>query len=192
MEKLLCATGNNVKFGIGKHTCATFGIELEQVVIDIDEIQGEDPEAIIRDKAQKAYAALGQPVVVTDDAWTIPGLNGFPGPYMKSINYWFTPDDFIRLTRDLADRRIILSQLVAYQDDKEAVVFRGDIPCTLSREARGVSGTPLMKIIILDGDNGLTISETYDAGKEHDPERLDRRSNSWKELGAWFKEKSAA
>lgn len=191
MKKLICATGNDSKFEIGKRQLAKYGVELVQTVIDIDEIQGEDLEAIIRDKAAKAYAKVGQPVVVTDDSWTIPGLQGFPGPYMKSINYWFTPNDFIRLTRDLADRRIFLNQLVAYQDEMETVVFRSDTPGTLTTEARGNFGVACQKVVTIDGDNGLTISETYDANNGHTPERVSYLSDAWKELGAWLKEKSA-
>jgi non-canonical purine NTP pyrophosphatase (RdgB/HAM1 family) len=189
MSKLLCVTGNEVKFGIGQKQLANFGFDLEQVVLDIDEIQGEDLTAVIKDKVAKAYEAVGQPVVVTDDSWTIPGLNGFPGPYMKSINHWFTPDDFLRLTRDLKDRRIYLNQLVAYQDEHESVIFRSDIPGELLTEARGNHGVPCMKVVSLDGDDGLTISETYDLGQEHDTERLSRRSDAWKELATWLKTK---
>ena len=66
--------------------------------------------------AVEAYNALQSPLVVTDDSWIIPGLNGFPGPYMKQVNDWFTPDDWLHLTSGLADRRVILRQIIVYQD----------------------------------------------------------------------------
>ena len=47
--KLICATGNSQKFGIGQTILKDFGIELVQVPVDIDEIQGEDPERVLRD-----------------------------------------------------------------------------------------------------------------------------------------------
>jgi XTP/dITP diphosphohydrolase len=191
MRKILCATGNNEKFGIGQQLLKKYAIDLEQVVLEIDEIQNEDIEKIIRDKAQKAYAQLQQPVIVSDDSWTIPGLKGFPGPYMKSMNHWFTPTDFIHLTRALTDRTIYLNQLVAYQDEDETVIFRKDIPGTLLQEARGSYGPAIMKVVSLAADNGLSIAETYDQGKEHDDDRLNRRSDAWKELALWLQEKSA-
>lgn len=188
MQQLLCATGNQTKFDTGRLSLVDYGIELVQKVIDIPEIQGEDIELIIRDKAQKAFAQLGEPVIVTDDSWTIPGLNGFPGPYMKSIIHWFSLEDFLHLTIPLTDRRIILNQLVAYQDAEQTVVFRYDWPGQLSREPRGNYGTPNMKIICGDMDNGLTVSEVYDAGQEHDPERLKHLSGAWQAFGDWYKE----
>ena len=189
---LICATTNEMKFNLGKELFAKRGIELKQVVLDVAEIQGEDPEAIVRDKVQKAYAAVGRPVVVTDDSWNIPGLNGFPGPYMKSMNQWFTADDFVRLTRDLKDRRIFLNQFVAYQDEHELVIFRHDVPGILLTEPRGTYGPPILKAVVLDGDNDLSVSETYDQGKEHEVDRLERHAGAWKQLAGWYAQKVAA
>ena len=188
--KILCVTSNNTKFNLGQKQLEKYDITLVQTAIEIDEIQGEDVEVIIRDKAKKAYTALNKPVIVTDDSWTIPGLGGFPGPYMKSINHWFTPDDFIRLTKDLADRRIYLNQLVAYQDEIETVIFKSDVPGELSKEARGTFGPPIMKVAMLDGDNGLTISQIYDKDTGYGPERLGLLSGAWEELGTWLSAKS--
>lgn len=191
MHDLLCATSNIVKFEIGRELLAQRGITLQQVVADIDEIQSEDPEVVIRDKAQKAYAAVDKPVVVSDDSWSIPGLNGFPGPYMKSINHWFTPEDFIRLTADLSDRTIVLQQLLAYQDGHETVVFRVDIPGKLTEEPQGAAGPPIMKVVTLDGDDGMTISQIYDQEIQHEGERLKRLSGAWQQLADWYTQKVA-
>jgi inosine/xanthosine triphosphate pyrophosphatase family protein len=186
MLEVTCATGNTLKFGIGQNVCLKYGIELIQAVVDIDEIQGEDPEKIVMRKAQDAYAALQKPVVVSDDSWAIPGLRGFPGAHMKSVNYWFTPEDFIRLTKDLVDRRIFLQQYLAYCDGTTTTMFSHDIPGTLLTEARGQSGDPAFKVVSLDADNGLTIAEVYDAGKEHYPERFAKRKDAWHGFAEWY------
>lgn len=189
MHRLICVTSNAVKFAIGEALLAQHNIKLSQIVLDIDEIQAEDPEVVIRDKAQKAYALAGHPVVVSDDSWSIPGLNGFPGPYMKSINHWFTPADFIRLTHELTDRTIILQQVLAYHDEHELVIFRSDIPGELTKEARGTAGPPIMKVVVLNGDADLTISQLYEQGIEHEGTRLARLSGAWQQLAAWYEQK---
>lgn len=186
MLQVICATGNNLKFGNGKNVCARYGIELVQKVIDIDEIQGEDPKKIVTRKAQDAYRVLQKSVVVSDDSWAIPGLRGFPGAYMKSVNHWFTPEDFIHLTKDLIDRRVFLQQHIAYCDGTSTIIFNRDIPGTLLTEARGKSGDPAFKIVALDADNGLTIAEVYDAGKEHEPSRFAKRKDAWHEFAKWY------
>ncbi len=50
---LLCATTNAEKFALGQAAFAGHGITLEQVLVDIDEIQGEDADMILHDKAKK-------------------------------------------------------------------------------------------------------------------------------------------
>lgn len=87
MKTIYFATGNPDKIKIAETVCEPINIKVQAVDLDIDEIQGEDPEMIVRDKAKKAYEKLGMPVVVSDDTWSIKALNGFPGAYMKSINY---------------------------------------------------------------------------------------------------------
>lgn len=111
MDTLYFATSNQEKMLIAQTVCSKFNINVERASIDIDEIQGEDPVIIIQDKVRRAYEGLTKPVVVSDDSWDIPALNGFPGPYMKSINKWFNFDDFLRLMEGISDRSIILHQL---------------------------------------------------------------------------------
>ncbi|HEX7368103.1 MAG TPA: hypothetical protein VF261_00410, partial [Candidatus Saccharimonadales bacterium] len=70
--------------------------------------------------------------------------------------------------------------------DIETVVFHHDIPGMIIHEARGNSGPPILKTIVLDGDDGLTVSETYDNGGEHAPDRLKRRAGAWEQLATWY------
>jgi inosine/xanthosine triphosphate pyrophosphatase family protein len=185
MEPIIFATGNSEKFDIARAVCEPLGIPLEQRALEIDEIQGEDSEVIVRDKARKAFDIVQRPVVVSDDSWNIPGLHGFPGPYMKSMDHWLTPDDFLNLTRPLADRHIILIQLLAYQDGEEQLVIRKEHVGKLLTEARGSYGKPLQKVISMPGDNGLSIAEAYDRGTI----RAEREvSVGWRELVARVKE----
>ncbi len=124
--------------------CKRYDIELEQVSVDIDEIQGEDVEQVIRHKARQAYEQLGQPVIVSDDFWHIPALHGFPGPYMKSVNHWFTPDDFIRSGAvQNQDRTIILAPCIAYCDGHEVVIFKHEVPGDIASEPKGTPGIPV-------------------------------------------------
>jgi len=65
---------------------------------------------------------------------------------MKSINDWFTPEDWLRLTSDLTDRTIILRQIVVYQDKHGQQLFSVDIPGMLLREAQGTSPYPMLPL----------------------------------------------
>ncbi|MGF7229518.1 MAG: non-canonical purine NTP pyrophosphatase [Candidatus Saccharibacteria bacterium] len=181
MQKLNFVTGNDIKFHLAEKICDTFDVSLEQVELDIPEIQSETGEPVARDKAQKAFDQLGTPLVVTDDSWVIPGLNGFPGPYMKSMNHWFTPEDWINLTAELEDREIILRQIAVYQDEHEQVLFAVDIKATLLKEVRGVSKFPHNTIISFDGGDH-SFAELEVQGKT-----IDNHHTAWHELAAWLK-----
>ena len=188
--QLICATGNTQKFGVGQTILRDVGIELVQMAVDIDEIQGEDPVPVLRDKALRAYGVIQKPLVVSDDWWDIPALRGFPGAYMKSMNHWFEPDDFIALMRGKTDRRIILHAYLAYTDGKDVWIFSNILPGIVVEEPRGTYGQPLMRVTALDHDEGRTISETYDQGLEHAASRLSREDDAWRQLADFLKERN--
>lgn len=189
--QLICATGNSQKFGIGQTIMKEYGIELIQMPIDIDEIQGEDLEYVLRDKALKAYADIQKPLVISDDWWDIPALGGFPGAYMKSINHWFTPEDFIALMSDKTDRRIILHAHIAYTDGSDVHIFSNDEYGILIDQPRGTYGPPLQHVLVMDHDEGRTVSEIYDHGLEHRNDRLQDQLDVWRQLAEFVKANAA-
>jgi len=173
---------------IAQTVCSKFDISVEQVTVDIDEIQGENPVIIVKDKVHRAYNSLSKPVVVSDDSWHITALNGFPGPYMKSINYWFKPDDFIRLMKGVEDRSIILRQLLAYYDGRTTKIFSKDIYGQVIDEPRGKSDhSPNMSVIVLDDDNGKTIAEVFEQGQTAVAKRYQDRLDVWHGFVDWYK-----
>ena len=183
MKQLIFSTGNATKFANAKSICDNYDINLVQNNLEIDEIQSEDPERVINDKVQKAYDQLRKPVIVSDDSWEIPGLNGFPGAYMKSINSWFTPQDFANLTRSLTDRRVFLHSRLAYTDDGETVkLFLNSHEGYLLEEPRGNAGPPSQKVISMAGDNGLSIAEVYDQDLKNDDRDVHK---AWKLFCEW-------
>lgn len=188
MEKVFFATTNSEKIQIAQTVCAEAGVVVEPVALDIDEIQGEDSEEIIRDKARRAYEQLGKPVVVSDDTWDIRALNGFPGAYMKSINYWFKPEDFLRLMEGVEDRRITLHQYLAFTDGNVTKVFKNDIHGRVATEARGQNAkSPNMTVTELDSDDGKTIAEVFQAGSAAVADRYKNRSDAWHGFVDWYK-----
>lgn len=181
-KKLLCATGNAQKFALGKTAFDKEGIDLEQVFIDIEEIQSEDSEVILADKARKAFEAVGKPVLVSDDSWSIPALKGFPGPYMKSMNHWLTPSDFLHLMKDKKDRTIYLDQRLAYIDKDGITTFDKRLTGVIVKSPKGETGPPIMRIVELE-DDGMTIAELYDAGLAN---HKGTERDAWKDAATWF------
>lgn len=188
MTPIAFASSNAHKFSLAQHVCSAAGLEIQQVFLDIDEIQGEDSEIILRHKAKSAYEQYQNPIIVSDDSWSIPALNGFPGAYMKSLNYWFKPEDFLRLMHGIEDRRIFINQYLAYTDGHQTTVFRHDIPgVVLEKEQGHMEHIPIQSVVMLDSDNGKSIAEIFAAGKEGVAERYKTRRDAWHAFVEWYK-----
>lgn len=158
------------------------GVALTQVAgHDIDEIQGEDAETIAGQKAHDAYTLVQKPLVVTDDSWAVPALKGFPGAYMKSINYWFTVEDWLRLMDGVTDRRMILQQMAVYQDELEQVIFAKDIEAIMLNEPHGSDAkSPVLALISFDGGK-TSVAESFAKGSSS----IAEKQTVWHELAAW-------
>ncbi|MEO7364110.1 MAG: non-canonical purine NTP pyrophosphatase [Candidatus Saccharimonadales bacterium] len=181
MKAFTFVTSNQLKLAAAEAACKPYSISFDHSSVDFIEIQQYDGEVIARDKAEQAYKLIGQPVVITDDSWLIPGLGGFPGPYMRQINHWLTTDNLLDLTRKLTDRTIILRQVIVYQDSGGQQVFSSDIPGVLLDEARG--DCPIMHFKLISFDDGQnSAAEIVEQGKpviEHLP-------NGWHKLCQWL------
>ena len=186
MKHLIFSTGNSQKLGIGQSVCVDYAITLQQNELAIDEIQSEDTAYVARRKAEAAYALLKQPVIISDDAWSIHGLNGFPGTYAKSVNTWFSTDDYIRLTRDLTDRRISLFQTLVYQDHDVQQLFIRESLGVLLPEPRGERGAPIQKIASFEPDGVTSISEKM-ADKTH--YSGEQTLLVWHDFAQWYTER---
>ena len=188
MQQIYFATGNQQKMEYAKVAVKDANFSLVQLSQETPEIQGEDYFEIIKDKLERKFElSKGKPVIVSDDMWDIPGLNGFPGPYMKSINYWLSPQNLIDLTKNLQDRRIYFHLNLAYKDNNYEKYFKDTIIGKLLKEPRGESGVSSQKVIALDFDNDLSISEVYDAGSYSASVRLIEHITIWQEFINWHK-----
>lgn len=79
-QSIVFVTGNDKKFQ--EISLILNNKNLRRMKIDLQEIQGE-PEVIAQEKAKNAYAAAREPVIIEDTSFSIDGLNGMPGPYVK-------------------------------------------------------------------------------------------------------------
>ncbi|GAA1371780.1 non-canonical purine NTP pyrophosphatase [Streptomyces beijiangensis] len=59
-SKIAFCTGNLGKFAAAQEHLMPWGIEIEQVPLDLDEIQTVSVKEIARHKARQAFAALGR------------------------------------------------------------------------------------------------------------------------------------
>ena len=183
-KKIKFVTGNPRKLEESRSVLEGYGIVVELLQIDIDEIQHHDPLKITEAKVKLAYKKVGQPVVVNDSSWEIPALGGFPGGYMKDIVGWFTAEDFLALMKDKNDRRIILHDVVAYFDGEQLKLFIYDQTGVFINEPRG-EGTSMNQVVSMEDSGGLTIAEEF--ALRHDGAEINpSHFQHWQKFGSWF------
>lgn len=184
-QPLLYITGNSSKFATAHNNMQKYGINLEQKVLDVPEIQAETTLEVALDKAQKAFALVGQPLLVSDHGWLVAALNGFPGPYMKYMNEWLNPDNFLALMTGQQNREVVLRQNLIYIDKDIVKDFSYDIHGYLLHEASGTLGTHWDKIVCLTGDNKSVAVAREESGKRS---VLLEVEEPWRSFANWYKE----
>jgi XTP/dITP diphosphohydrolase len=178
-------TGNSSKFSTAQAHLAAEEIGIVQQDLEIAEIQSDSIEEIALDKAQKAFAKLNSPLFVNDSGWIIPALNGFPGPYMKYMNHWFTSEDFLNLLNDYQDRSVILRQVIVYIDGTDTKIITHDIKGRFLDKPYPGKGRPSDRVISLSVD-GMSLVEE----EEKKSYQIDAAKVLWQEFASWLKQNS--
>jgi XTP/dITP diphosphohydrolase len=122
-KTLIYVTSNELKFKVARKSLQNSGISLERSSLPTPEIQSSRVEEIAEWSAIWACQHLNQPVVVTDVGYYIEALNGFPGPFIKYVNNWFTAEDYLNLLQGKSNRKAIIQDCLAYCSPNEKPVF---------------------------------------------------------------------
>lgn len=178
--KLLFVTGNSSKHKFAQHKLTPYKIELIQKDLDLKEIQSDSIEEIAQFKAAQAFIILKKPLIVSDHGWSIPALKGFPGPYMKYVNEWFSPEDFLNLMKPHKDKSVILKQVICFTDGEHMKVFVHESEGKFLKEK---SGNGLSSTTVISYDKkGKSIAEV---NSETNKSAVDD-SVLWEELAKWL------
>ena len=160
MPTILLATGNERKLFEARLACDDFGITVEQVILEIDEIQNHDPIKVTIHKVNEAY-------------------NQVPGAYMKDVAEWFNPKDFISIMKAKNDNRISFTESIAFRDKDKVKVFSQEYRGIVADKPRGESGNSLDKVAEF---GGYTLAESHDKGEtSHDP-----KDYIWYKFAKWY------
>jgi XTP/dITP diphosphohydrolase len=150
--QIVFVTGNEYKFQVAKEALASLDIELIQQDLETPEIQSTEVEEIASFSAKWASDRLKKPVVLTDAGYYIEALNGFPGPFIKFTNKWFTAEDYLNLMRGKQNRTVITRDCLAYcEPGKESHTIMGEAKARIAEKAGAKGTTPINEIFIPEG-----------------------------------------
>lgn len=146
----------------------------------MEEIQSHSGVEIIKRKARQAFLSIKKPLIVTDHFWNIEALRGFPGAYMKYMNEWLTPQDFLSLMQPYENRNVYLEEYLYYIDDKQQKLFYDSLKGKVLHDVKGTNEQASRSVISLRED-GMSIAECWNKGI--DPVE---KYELWQEFGAWL------
>ncbi|MFH2063300.1 MAG: non-canonical purine NTP pyrophosphatase [bacterium] len=162
MPNLTFITGNP---GKAKYLAGFFRLPVAHVKLDLPEIQSLDLLEVVEDKARRAFAEVGRPVLIEDVSLTFGSLGRLPGPFIK----WFLEDlgndGLCRLVDGLSDRRAWAEVAYAFCDAAGPRVFVGRTDGEIATEPRGETGFGWDAIFVPDGYD-RTWAEMSD-GEKH-------------------------
>lgn len=161
MKQIFLVTGNPNKLKEWQQILPS-SIAMNTTDIDVAEIQSDNPEEIITDKARRAFEAIGKPVVVEDVEAGLDKLNGLPGPFIKFFLKKLGNDALYQLAGREGEHATI-SCSVAYYDGEAMLTVRGDVPGTIVAP-RGTEGFGFDATFVPEGET-QTYAEMNDEKK---------------------------
>lgn len=178
---LYFVTENKQKFDNAQVVLEKYNLFLKQQPLPLTEIQSDSLEDIAMHKARLAYDSVRKPLVVKDDGWYITALKGFPRTYMKYVNQWFSPDDFLNLIKPYKNREMIFRDALYYIDGKTEKLFVHEIPGVIVQEPKG-KAVPSAMVSSFRKD-GKTMAECINEGIHF----ADEGNSIWDTFAKWYK-----
>lgn len=152
MKKIYFVTNNNYKFQIAREAFKNFNFQVLQRSLNTPEIQSDDLGEIASFSVDWAAKTLNSPVFLTDAGCFVDALNGFPGPFIKYINKYFTAQDFLNLMREKKNRKVVFKECLAYcEPDKKPILFFSSASGTIAYKAGKKGKTPINEVFIPQG-----------------------------------------
>lgn len=124
--KLLFVSKNKFKHAEAMRYLSSLGVAVEASHLEIHELQTVDTEALVRDKATRAFKALGRPLFVEHTGLYLDALNGFPGGLTQIFWDTLKKDRFSNLFASDTDR-VRAVTYIGYVDGRRVHLFQGEI-----------------------------------------------------------------
>lgn len=175
MSTLLFVTSNPAKLLEARAILET---PLQQVDLDLPEIQDLDLVAVVRDKAQRAFAVVGAAVLVEDTALGLDSLGGFPGPLVRWALAAAGPDALCRMATGCATRNATARCAAVAWDGKRHHIGLGTVAGSIVQHPRGRNGFGWDAVFAPEWGGGRTFAEMT-------PEEKNSRSHrtlAWRAL----------
>lgn len=190
-------TSNPSKVKHAQLSLAPFGIDVEQLDIDLIESRAENQEDIALEKARQAFLAFGKPLIVEDSGFFIDALNGFPKTHIKFSLKTLGIENVLKMLEGVENRRCSWRMTLAYvsgEHDFKTFTFvePGEIALSVRPVAREILMSNYWRIYIpkVIADNSLALSEMPEKDFQATLDYF-AKNNHFQQLGQWLAKHSS-
>jgi XTP/dITP diphosphohydrolase len=120
-------SSNKFKIAEVKAILEPVGVSIVAAPKEINELQTEDVEVLVRDKVIRAFEAVGRPVFVEHTGLQLPGFNDLPGGLTRIFWDRLQADAFVALVDGLRCRDVIARTTIGYCDARRIHFFQGTV-----------------------------------------------------------------
>lgn len=181
MKSVIFASSNKYKFRETKSFLSKFNIDVQFVEKNLNELQADSMEVIALNKSHHAFLDISKPLIVEDDGLFIDELNGFPGQYSAFVLKTIGNSGIIKLLRNTSHRSAIFMSVIAFNNGKKSLTFRGETRGTIARIA--TKGGWGYDPIFIPENSEMTYGVLEIRGRK---ESLSHRATALKKFGEWF------
>lgn len=160
--RLRFLSGNAHKIAEAERILASGGVAVVPISKKIEELQTEDVEALVKDKAIKAFEAIGRPLFVEHTGLYLNGLNGLPAGLTQIFWDRLQADRFTSLVSSLGNPKATAKTVLGYCDGYRIRLFEGSIDGTVPAAPAGPTHFQWDCVFIPHGHT-LTFAEMGDA-----------------------------
>ena len=137
MIRLRFLSSNEFKIKEATGILKDVDIEVVPVKFKITELQTNDIDLLIKDKALKAFKEIGRPLFVEHTGLFLSYLNGLPGGLTQLFWDTLQADRFSELFGRSSDPSVTAKTVISYCDGKNLHFFKGEIEGQISPSPRG-------------------------------------------------------
>jgi XTP/dITP diphosphohydrolase len=148
----------------------------------LEELQTEDSDKLVRDKALKAFDVVRRPLFVEHTGLRIAHLNGLPGGLTQIFWDTLEADRFAELFGKTADPSVTAETVVGYIDGQRFRSFRGEVAGVIAPEPLGSREFQWDCVFIPHGE-----SETFAEMGEARKNAISMRRSALDALAAYLK-----
>ena len=181
--KITFVTSNKGKLKEVRGILSEFGIEVENVDMDIPEIKSFSQREIVREKARYAIKFLKKPLVVEDTGIYFKTYRNFPGTFSKFVFQSLGLKGILKLLKNEIRDAYFLSMVAYCEPGKEPLLFEGKCEGIITKKVVGKvdKKLPYDSIFIPKGDK-----RTFSQMTKEEKARYSHRAKAFRKFAKWW------